>query len=394
MALAMTMAGLAACGGRPTPRAAEPSRPASKGPDPGAAPADDVSREVAALTKRIAELHGRPFRRPVRVVVEGVGFAEGLAAKDRELGAAAPGSEAYFVASDDTVHVRSGARARPRRATLARMLAVAYRRQEHPSMFARAASLPFDQRIAFESLVRGETELVGTIVDEEAAGRDPTAEIARFTAEPHDPMRGPGAVPADLPEEVRRAEGFAFVLGLDFAYRLWQSGGFALLDRAWAAPHLTSRAVLFPDQALEGLTTSEPVVPALGLDAERAEIDRLGALELLVELRTWGVGFPEVRDLVAHHRGGLVVRIQLAKARESVGQLYAFDQDDAASAARLARAIAGVPRSEGMTLTAEAKAGRVIATLCRTADVGKLAPAGRRLMESPSEGRVDHPPLR
>lgn len=103
----------------------------------------------------------------------------------------------------------------------------------------------FDAQLAFESLEEGVSTYLGDAIGQQVTGQPPAASFSPFRE--RDWIGAKGQVP--------------YSLGAKFAAALHARGGRAALDRAYAAPPVSSEQILHPERYLQGDVPSRIELP-------------------------------------------------------------------------------------------------------------------------------------
>jgi hypothetical protein len=195
----------------------------------------------------------------------------------------------FYVPKDKTLYVvaRSGGVGPTEQYTMAHEITHALQDQHFDLQKVSPDALDqTDATIGAHSIIEGDASLAGTLW---ATRHLSAQDLATIVAAGADPTQQ--AVLATMPAIVRDPLLFLYTQGLQLTLGLFQSGGWAAVDRALQSPPLSSEQVLHPAKYASGERPVAVALPAdlaanLGSGWKLALQDTLGELELRIWLQS------------------------------------------------------------------------------------------------------------
>ena len=168
------------------------------------------------------------------------------------------------------------------------------------------ASLPTDRMLALHALIEGDATLLSGLWMQAHISLSDLLDLGQLLLQSLQPP-----VPAGTPALISRTLLFPYLDGLSFVTALYQQGGWAAVDRAYARPPGSTSEILHPDRYLAGWHPTAVVAPALGkaLGAgwARTYLDTMGELTFQVWLEQ-ALVTADATQLAAGWQGDQVVQ--------------------------------------------------------------------------------------
>ena len=168
------------------------------------------------------------------------------------------------------------------------------------------ASFPTDRVLALHALIEGDATLLSGLWMQAHISLSDLVDLGQLLLQSLQPL-----VPAGTPALVSRTLLFPYLDGLSFVTALYQQGGWAAVDQAYARPPGSTSEVLHPDHYLAGWHPTAVVAPALGrvLGAgwTRTYLDTMGELTFQVWLAQ-ALATADATQLAAGWEGDQVVQ--------------------------------------------------------------------------------------
>ena len=167
-------------------------------------------------------------------------------------------------------------------------------------------SFPTDRVLALHALIEGDATLLSGLWMQTHISLSDLLDLGQLLLQSLQPP-----VPAGTPALVGRTLLFPYLDGLSFVTALYQQGGWAAVDQAYARPPGSTSEILHPDRYLAGWRPTAVVAPALGkaLGAgwTRTYLDTMGELTFQVWLAQ-ALATADAAQLAAGWQGDQVVQ--------------------------------------------------------------------------------------
>ena len=167
-------------------------------------------------------------------------------------------------------------------------------------------SFPTDRVLALHALIEGDATLLGGLWMQAHISLSDLLDLGQLLLQSLQPP-----VPFGTPALVSRTLLFPYLDGLSFLTALYQQGGWAAVDRAYARPPGSTSEILHPDRYLAGWHPTPVVAPALGKALgtgwTRTYLDTMGEITFQVWLAQ-ALPTADAAKLAASWQGDQVVQ--------------------------------------------------------------------------------------